>query len=212
MCGTKETPPLPSNQTTKGKKKQSFYTTGNGVIAINPQKATDAGKDATFGKFISAYKGLVITGTKFTYPGVGKAVTYHNGEVCPKGTPDHGKAGQVMAWQWTSVFSTKTKGASFLGNINGLRFTQNQEISVGFVPAGTKLPKPGGKVVEALLNASNGVSATTSSTTIPVQTTVSVPTSPTTASTTPTTVPATTASIIPKVTTKPSSKSSHKKA
>jgi hypothetical protein len=209
VCGTVQAP-LPSNQVTTAKSGQSFFTTGTGVITISPQNAANGGTNATLGKFVTGYHGLSLTATELQIPnGKKKPAVYRNGQTCAKGTPDAGKKGEVTAKYWKSAFASKTKGTVVSGDPSTLRFTQNQLITIGFVPAGTKLGKPGGTVVSALINAAEGTSSTTTASTVPTTTASTVPT--TTASTVPTTtastVPTTTASTAKRATSTTAAKS-----
>ena len=60
ICGTIETalPASPSTATT------GLTTTGSGVLAIAPKKSSEAGNNATLGKFADGYIGLTLTDTK----------------------------------------------------------------------------------------------------------------------------------------------------
>jgi len=208
VCGTQRAP-LPSNALATAT--QSFFTTGNGVIAISPKKTSDAGDNAVFGKFVSSYHGLTLTSTELQLPAstasktstsgktrsskTSKSTTYRNGDKCPAGTKYAGKKGEVKVTYWSNAFSSSKKSSTVQGNPGTLRFTNDQLITVGFVPAGTTLPKPNGAIVTALLNAS---STTTTPTTAP-STTTSAPstTSTTTSSTTSTTAPSATSTTAP---------------
>ncbi|MGH8981955.1 MAG: hypothetical protein ACRDWE_13220 [Acidimicrobiales bacterium] len=64
VCGTQKVIPSDVGDT----KTQSFYTGGDGLIAIAPKKTADAGANATFGKFVSSYKGLTVTSTEIVLP------------------------------------------------------------------------------------------------------------------------------------------------
>ena len=89
ICGTMQSalPASPSSATT------GLTTTGSGVLAITPKKASEAGNNATLGKFADGYTGLTLTNTKLAYPS-SKVPPYTNGEKCPAGTPDAGKVGR----------------------------------------------------------------------------------------------------------------------
>ena len=217
VCGTSRTPLPPNalNTTT-----QSFYTTGSGVITISPKKTSDAGHNAVLGKFVSSYKGLTLTATELHLPASATSstssktsskskkssksskkttpsgTTYRNGDKCPPGTKDAGKKGLVTVTYWSNAFSSKEKPSTVQGDPSTLRFSNDQLITVGFVPAGTKLPKPSGSIVTALLNASAGSSTTprqsTTPTTAPTSTTTTAPTSTTTTAPTSTTTTSTT--------------------
>jgi len=193
ICG-KVQPSLAADITTATATKASFYTTGNGVITISPKSASDAGKDAVLGKFVAAYKGLVLTATQLKLP-IGKSPVLHkNGQSCPKGTKYAGKPSQVQVTYWSNALTSKAKPVTYQGDPSTLRFSANQLITVGFVPPGTKLPKPNGTIVTALLEATSGAAAATTTTTAPGTTTTTAPGTTTTAPATTTTAPATTKS------------------
>ena len=205
ICGTME-PALaasPSSATT------GLTSAGNGVLLIAPKTASEAGNNATLGKFAEGYTGLTLTNTTLEYPSTTTSVPeYKNGEKCPSGTPDAGKVGVVQARAW--VISTQTKnneevetgGVTTLKPAN-LKFLNRQLITAGFGPESSPLPKPPASTITALVQVLAGAQApvttttaagATSSTTVPLPTTTptSAPVSSTTAP------PATT-------TTKPSS-------
>jgi hypothetical protein len=188
ICGT-VMPPLASNQSTTSST-QSFYTTGNGVITISPKTPGEAGTNATFGKFVAAYPHLTLTNARLGYPGTKGVEHYTSGSTCPKGTPDAGKKARVAVTSWKN-FLNSTKGVPVTGNVADLRFSSNQEITIGFVPPGTTLARPPASVVEAMLNAAGATSSSTTST-APGATTTTAPGATTTSAPTTTTVPTTT--------------------
>jgi hypothetical protein len=194
ICGTME-PALaasPSSATT------GLTSSGNGVLQIAPKTASEAGNNATLGKFAEGFTGLTLTNTSVKYPSA-KVPLYTNGQKCAAGTPDAGKAGEVQARSW--VLTTKTGKNGELEQAGGLttfkpadlKFLDRQLITVGFVPANTSLPKPPTSSITALLQVLSGSQ--------PVATTTT-----TAAGATTTTVPATTTTSAPvTTTTKPSS-------
>jgi hypothetical protein len=207
ICGTPS--PSPASNATSATS-SGFFTTGNGVITIKPLKSSQAGTNATFGKFVAAYQGMELTSSKVQVPG---GPAYTNGEACPKGTPDAGQKGEVQMLSWSNALLTKQKPVKVTGDPADLRFSQNQLVSVGFLPEGKLPPRPSGTVVIALLNAANSSST---STTLPTGSTVVttpsgstvVPTPtvpPTTVPATATSAPAATTPTTP--TTKPASSS-----
>jgi hypothetical protein len=202
ICGTTQ----PALTASPPSSTSGLTTTGNGLLLIAPKKAAEAGANATVGKFASEYQGLTLTNTTLKFPG-GKVPEYKNGDKCAAGTPDAGKVGEVTARWWVVTTQTKnnqlvqTKGTDSPKPAD-LKLLNRQLITVGFVPAGTTLPKPSGSTITALLQVLAGsqpVATTTTST--PSATTTSTP-SATTSSTaaTTTTAPSTTTT-----TTKPSS-------
>jgi hypothetical protein len=199
ICGAQHAN-LASNVSKTKPTTQSFFTTGTGVITVEPRNSSAAGRNAVLGRFVKGYPGLSLTATALKLPGtaqvttstkkpkttVVKPVTYKNGEKCTTGK-DAGKAGHLEVYSWKSAFASKEKPTVVQGDPNTLRFSSNQLITIGFVPPGTKLPKPNGSVVTALLDAAEGTSSTPSS----LPSTIS--TVPTTATTAPSTSSATTA-------------------
>lgn len=190
VCGTQLKPVAPNLVDAA---RQSFFTAGGGVITIHPTKTADAGTNAVLGKFVEGYPGMALSATEVKVPkpaptphtkstSTTKApgptsTTYRNGQTCPKGTKDAGKKADVAVTYWANAFASTGKPTTVTGNPATLRFGNNQLITIGFVPAGTKLPKPGHSVVTALLKASSGAAPTTS---IPAPTTSTSTTAPTT--------------------------------
>jgi hypothetical protein len=204
ICGTTEQPltasPVPS--------KTGLTTTGNGVLVIAPKSASEAGNNATLGKFAQEYTGLTLTNTTLKYPSA-TVPEYRNGQKCAAGTPDAGKVGQVQARSW--VVTTKSSGNQLV-QVGGrttskaadLKFANRQLITVGFVPAGVSLPKPPGTTITALLQVLSGTQpVATTTTTVAGATTTTGPTATTTSAppATTTTTPATTTTRPPATTT-----------
>ena len=197
ICGTKE-PALPASPTggTTG-----LTSAGSGVLVVAPRSSSEAGANATLGKFASGYTGLTLTNTTVQYP---KGVLYQNGQRCGKGTPDAGKVGEVRARWWVLSTKTGTNGQPQLtGGLNtvqpgDLRFVNRQVITVFFGPDNATIPQPPSSTVKALEQtlAGNGPVATTTTAPSSSSTTTTAP-----GATTTTTVPATT------TTTKPASSS-----
>jgi len=199
VCGTME-PAIaasPISATT------GLTTTGSGVLLIAPKSASEAGNNATLGKFALEYNGLTLTNTELKYPSA-KVPAYTNGQKCAAGTPDAGKAGEVQARWW--VLSTKTGKNGEQVETGGLttlkpadlKFLNRQLITVGFVPPGTSLSKPPTSTIVALVQVLAGNQPVATTTTAPATTTTVAGATTTTAhSATATTLPVTT-------TTKPS--------
>jgi hypothetical protein len=177
ICGTTVAAlPASAQSSTNG-----LTTTGSGVLLIAPKSSAEAGNNATLGKFASEYTGLTLSNTALKYPGT-SVPAYKNGQACAAGTPDAGKKGVMLARSW--VLSTKTVKGNQLKQTGGatttspksLKLANRQLITVGFVPAGTKLPKPPGTTTVALLNAIEGTTApVTTTTAAPVATTTTAP-------------------------------------
>ena len=62
ICGTME-PALPASPTSAS---TGLTTTGDGVLLIAPKNASEAGNNATLGKFADGYTGLTLTNTTLT--------------------------------------------------------------------------------------------------------------------------------------------------
>lgn len=186
ICGTIE-PPLPPSTNTK----ETGLTAGaQGVVTIAPLNSSESGANATLGKFVSGYKGLQLSSSTLQYPG--KQV-WTNGDVCPKGTPDHGKPGVVIVDSWNN-FESKGKGTETSGPPEDLLWRNGQLVTMAFVPATSTVPKPPASSITALLTSlSQGATTTTTlPTTVPSSTPTTAATTATTASPTATTAPTTT--------------------
>ena len=200
ICGATQ-PALaasPSTATT------GLTTTGDGVLLIQPKNASEAGNNATLGKFADGYTGLTLTNTTLKYPSASVPL-YKNGQKCGKGTPDAGQVGEVEARWW--VVTTKTENNQLVqtGGLTtvkpaDLKFVNRQLITVGFVPENVQLPKPTAAISPLLQVLAGSQPVATTTTTAPTAATT------TPASSTPTTAAATTTTITPSTTTtKPSS-------
>ena len=189
ICGTME-PALAASPTTAT---TGLTTTGDGVLLIAPKTASEAGNNATLGKFAEGYDGLTLTNTTLKYPSA-KVPAYKNGEKCATGTPDAGKAGEVEARWWVLTTKTAKNGeleqAGGLTTVKpaGLKFVNRQLITVGFVPDNVSLPKPPASTITSLLQVLSGTQpVATTTTTVAGATTTSAPASTTTTTPTSTT-------------------------
>ena len=63
VCGTME-PAIPSSPSSA----TGLTTTGSGVILIEPKTSSEAGNNATLGKFADGYTGLTLTNTELKLP------------------------------------------------------------------------------------------------------------------------------------------------
>jgi hypothetical protein len=200
VCGSMQAP-LPATQASST---NGLISTGSGVVQIAPRTASQAGTNATLGKFAEGYSGMVLTNSELKYPAA-TVPQYRNGEKCKAGTPDAGKVGTVQARSW--VLSTKVERNGEQAEVGGatttrpadLRFVNRQVITVGFVPAGQALQKPPASTITALLQVLAGGNApvATTTTTTPASTTTTAPAASATTtvpppSTTTTTKPTTT--------------------
>jgi len=202
VCGTME-PSIPASPSTAS----GLTTSGSGVLLISPKTSSEAGNNATLGKFADGYTGLTLSNTELKLPS-SSVPAYTNGEKCAAGTPDAGKVGVVQARSW--VISTKTSksheevetGGATTTKPANLKFANRQLITAGFVPEGTALPKPPSSTILALQQVLAGGQAPVTTTTAAASattTTAAGATTTTSAPATTTTKPAAT------TTTKPSS-------
>lgn len=167
LCGTVE-PNLPASTNSKV---TGLLADGNGVLTVAPKTSAESGANATLGRFVSGYKGLELTNTKIQYPG---KPAYSNGQFCPKGTPDAGKAGVVIVYQWPNF--TSKSGSQSPGDPQNLLFTNGQLITMAFVPTGTSIPKPPAQVITNLITAANAQPSVPTTTTAPaLSTTTTAP-------------------------------------
>ena len=209
ICGTMQ----PALAASTSSATTGLITTGQGVLQIHPKSASEAGNNATLGKFADGYTGLTLTNTTLKYPASG-VPEYRNGEKCQAGTPDAGKVGELKARWWVVTTKTNSKGqVEQTGGLTtvkpaDLKFVNRQLITVGFVPDNVALPKPPSSTVLALVQVLSGTQpvATTTTTAPSAATTTTTPASTTsTAPTTTTTAPTTTTTKPPTTTTKPPS-------
>ena len=189
ICGTMQ----PALTASPAGSSTGLTTTGNGVLVIAPKNASEAGTNATLGKFAEGYAGLTLTNTTLKFPAAG-VPEYKNGEKCASGTPDAGKVGEVQARWWVLTTTTGKNGQlEQTGGVTsvkpaGVRFLNRQLITVGFVPGNVTLPKPPASTVTALLQVLSGSQpVATTTTTTPSATTTTTPSTsiPTTTTTRP---------------------------
>ncbi|MGH9016311.1 MAG: hypothetical protein ACRDY1_01065 [Acidimicrobiales bacterium] len=200
ICGNVQ-PDLAANPNSTSN--PGIHTDGDGVIRIEPTKAADAGNNATLARFVADYPKFGLTSTSLTVPGE-KART--NGEKCPKGTPDSGKAGTVAIKMWPSSTAPGVNQPVTTTDASGLKLADGQLITIGFVPAGTALPKPSATTITTMVQAISDNGTTTTS--APIGTSTTVPaSSSTTAASSSTTAPASTTTTAPATTTTVASKS-----
>jgi hypothetical protein len=175
-----------------------LYSSGDGVIQVQPKSSADSGNNATLGRLTSQYPGLKFTATSVGLP---KMHVFTDGAKCPSGTPDAGKTGELVAKVWPNA--TSGTGTTETGDLRTIRFSQTLElITVAFVPNGTNVVRPNGKVVTAVLNAETATTQTTTATTLPPITSTTKPgTTTTTAKGTTTTTAANTTTTTAKGTT-----------
>ncbi|MHB8262904.1 MAG: hypothetical protein ACYDGY_04030 [Acidimicrobiales bacterium] len=154
ICGTQ----LPNPPANPNPAKAVLTTKADGVIHI-PASAAKKGKN-TLGNFVSSYSKMELATNAIRYPG---KPAYHNGNRCPKGTPDAGKAGDVRVEQWKS-FTAKT-GTSVSNPPSSLVLTNGMEVTMAFLPAHASIPKPPASVTTKMLTDISGVNSSTSTST-----------------------------------------------
>jgi len=187
ICGTAE-PALAATASGSG---SGLTTTGSGVLLIAPKSGSEAGKNATLGKFAKENATVGLTNSSVHYPG---GVAYKNGEKCAKGTPDAGQTGVVRVRTWTlstasqkSGSEVKQLGGNYSSSPASLRLGNSQLITVGFGPSSKSIPKVPAATELALLQAIEGTSAPVTTTTVAPTTTTTTRASGTTTSLAPTT-------------------------
>jgi hypothetical protein len=195
LCGTSEPNVAPTPSTSAS----GLVTTGDGLMVIDPKTSSEAGNNATLGKFVSEYTGMKLSQTSVTYPGK-SVVTYSNGQKCAAGTPDAGQKGVVRVRWWILSATTGSNGqptsgsGHYASSPTALKLQNHQMITIGFGPANVALPKPSAATQKALLQVIQG-------TTAPITTTTAAPTTTTTPVATTTTLPPTTTTTKPSTTT-----------
>jgi hypothetical protein len=166
-----------------------LFSSGGGVIQIEPKSAADSGVNATVGRFAARYPGLTLTADSVGLP---KGHVYKNGSTCPAGTPDAGKTGVLSAY----IYPTATASAATqqTGDVRTVRFTQETQIvTIAFLPAGSSVVAPDQTIINAVLDAESAASTTSTTSTLPLVTTTTKPkTTGTTGNTTSTTAGRTT--------------------
>lgn len=111
-----------------------IHTHGDGLIHTHPYTATEAGKNATVGRYFS-YGGWKLTTDSFTMWTGG---THTNGQKC--GTGADAKPAEV---QWAlGKFQKAWSGKPQTGDLNDYRQQNGDIIALYFLPKGAKLPEP----------------------------------------------------------------------
>ena len=178
VCGAQST--LPANPTTKTS--PGIKTEGDGVIRVEPTSKVDAGANATLGRFVQSYRGLELTSSTLKLPGKG---TYHNGDTCPAGTSNAHRRADVQVQMWPSFSGAGSNHPVMVSDPSTLRLTNDQLITVAFLPPGASIQKPSAQTITNMLNLISPPSTTTTttpsvSTSIPSTTTTTVPSTTTT--------------------------------
>jgi hypothetical protein len=108
-----------------------IHTHGDGVVHIHPSAAASSGENATFGVFMDAIGGKVSE-SEIEVPG---QKTWKNGMKCG------GKDARVEARAWSEARLSDT-GRPVPGDPADYRFHDRDQLVIGFVPAGTAIPRP----------------------------------------------------------------------
>jgi hypothetical protein len=185
ICGTTKVLPASTNANTVG-----LYTPGSGVVTIHPKNSSEAGNNATLGRFVSNYAGLLLSSKELYFPG---DHIYKTGVACAKGTPDAGKVGVYQVKYYPHVVIDK---ATVLKNPAVQKLGLQSYVSVEFAPAGTKIVRSSRVEQSELQAVASGSSTTptsgTTSVTVPGPTpTTHVTTPPSTPTSTPSSPPTT---------------------
>jgi hypothetical protein len=186
ICGDVQ-PNLPANPN-EASAAPGLFTAGDGVLQVAPAKSSDAGNNATLGRFVQEYPGLALSPTSVRLPG---KTTHHNGQICQSGTPDAGKKADIRVKVWPSFTSTSPFVPS---DPTTLKLADGELITISFLPPSKAVPKPSSSVITTMLQdrASSGTPSTTTTTTSPTTPTTGVSTTTTTSAPTTTTTPSST--------------------
>jgi hypothetical protein len=157
---------VPNPQSTTG-----MTVDGNGAIVIKPTKKAQAGDNAVLSQLIDGYQGLTLTSSSLGYPG---QKVYHNGDTCPKGTPDAGKTGTVQVGYWVNA-EAKAGGYQRVGDPPTFKPGNGSEFSFNFLPAGATLKKPPGSAILDMVKALSSAPAPNTGSTVPITTPTTLP-------------------------------------
>jgi hypothetical protein len=191
VCGTIE-PNLPANPNASKTPIPGIRTNGDGAIQTAPITAKDAGDNATLARFVALYPKLTVTPTRLQLPG---SAAFGNGQRCPTGTPDAGKAGIVQIRVWPSFTPPGSNNPVLVHDPSAVKLADRQLITVAFVPADASIPKPSAKAITAMLT--DGAASSSSATTAVPSSPLTTGTVPVTAATTPPTTATTQAKSSP---------------
>jgi hypothetical protein len=160
----------------------SIYTSGSGVLQIQPKSTADSGTNTTVGLFSSSYKGLTLTSDSIALP---KQKTLTNGEKCPSGTPDAGQSASLVSKVWSD--SSTANSTTQSGDPRQVRWQSNtQMVTVAFVPNAASVGRDV-KLATAVAEADNALiqSEETTTTTLPTAATTTTTAKGATTTTTP---------------------------
>lgn len=110
---------------------EGIHTHGDGVIHIHPFFAKAAGANATLGVFFTTV-GVRVTDELISIQELG---------LVGAGTACDGVPGEVQVKVWPTR-DRSDQGVIVSGNPADIRLTDNQLITVAFMPAGSDIPRP----------------------------------------------------------------------
>ena len=137
VCGTPQAN-LATNPNATKSPIPGLRTDGDGVIQVAPTTAKDAGDNATLARFVALYPKLTLTSGSLSSRA---SRPTHNGEKCPTGTPDAGKAGSVQIKVWPSFTPPGSNHPVTQTDASSVRLADGQLITVAFVRAGRVDPE-----------------------------------------------------------------------
>jgi hypothetical protein len=178
VCGNVQ-PSLPTNPN-EATTAPGLHTAGDGVIEIDPARQSDAGDNATLGRFVQEYPGMALSPTSVRLPGTS---THRNGETCPSGTPDAGRRATLQVKVWPSFAPPGSTHPFVPSDPTTLKLEDGQLVTIAFVPAGAQIPKPPQAVITTMLQDRASAGSGTTTTTSPLIPTTTTPGSTTTTST-----------------------------
>ncbi len=152
ICGTWEPGPIWTTTTSGGqlaRKGTNIYAglhthqlssgQSDGLIHMEPSTVDEAGKNATFGKWLE-YGGWQLSGSSMNlWPGAdGKTIKWSNGDTCPSG-PYKGQKGVVRWALGTHKSGTTTKLVEQTRSLPKYKLYDQDVIAVYFLPKSVKL-------------------------------------------------------------------------
>jgi len=171
VCGTVQSPLAASTNSAVA----GVTTPGEDVLNVSPRVKGQAGVHATIGQFFTNYPHGKLSSKELSFAA---DKVYVAGKDCPAGTPDAGKKAVIKAEVWPNA--VLTKGKPVTGNPALWKIGSRTLITIGYVPAHAKLPRPAQSTINAMLQYAATVSNSTTTTT-----TTTTPSSSTTTTTAP---------------------------
>lgn len=138
-----------------------FNMLDKNVLAISPRSADQAGKNATFQKFLDEHPSISLTSNSLKWTD-GK--TYKNGDLCPAGTKYAGKAGRVQISTWRTLSQAEPTVTT---DPASLKLTDQMQITVSFLPDTIQPTTPGSETLASMLQLSQNAAGITTTTVAP---------------------------------------------